>query len=197
MNGSTSFIYSYVDAHSKGEGEEITSIRELRRLCKELFLIRVNSTHLAFLVPSFYIMALLCNVIGLLLLARSAIAATTWASYTVSATTKTISSTTLKATATDESVILIENEGVAYLTDVTIIKTGDASDDTLPSGTDLNAAVGLQYDGTVYMTDCNITTNGIGANALHLYEDGNNAYLYNLYVHATGNYAHGVYAAGG
>ena len=142
-------------------------------------------------------MASLRNLLGLLLFARSALAATTWASYTVSAATTTITSTTLKATATDESVILVEYEGVAYLTDVAIIKTGDASDDTLPSGTDLNAAVALQYDGTIYMTDCSITTDGLGANALHLYEDGNYAYLYNLYVHAMGNYAHGVYVAGG
>lgn len=142
-------------------------------------------------------MAPLHNLLGLLLLARSALAATTWASYTVSASTATFTSTTLKATATDESVILVEDNGVAYLTDVAIIKTGDASDDTLPSGTDLNAAVGVQYDGTIYMRDCSITTDGLAANALHLYEDGSYAYLYNLEVHSTGNFAHGVYAAGG
>lgn len=62
---------------------------------------------------------------------------------------------------------------------------------------DLNAAVAIQEDGTVYLYSCNITTNGLSANGLHTYEDGSDAYLYDLYLHAEGDGSHGIYTAGG
>ncbi|KAJ5689399.1 hypothetical protein N7462_003791 [Penicillium macrosclerotiorum] len=142
-------------------------------------------------------MTLILGYFAFVLLSQYSLAATTWGATTVSATTTTITSTTLTATATDESVLLVEASGVAYLTNVIIVKTGDASDDTSPSSTNLNAAIGVADPGTVYLTDCTITTDGVGANPLKLYEDGSYAYVYNLEVTARGDYAHGVYAAGG
>ncbi|KAI9734618.1 MAG: hypothetical protein M1834_002219 [Cirrosporium novae-zelandiae] len=119
------------------------------------------------------------------------------AAYTISATTTSFSSTTLTATGTDENVILVEETGAAYLTDVTIIKTGDTTSSDDSSFTTLNAAIGVETNGTIYMYGCNITTDGLSANGLHTYEDGASAYLYDLYISATGDGSHGIYTAGG
>ncbi|KKY25174.1 hypothetical protein UCRPC4_g01980 [Phaeomoniella chlamydospora] len=48
------------------------------------------------------------------------------------------------------------------------------------------------------MYDCNITiVDAEGGNALKTYEDGSSAYLYNLYIYAESEFAHGIYTAGG
>ena len=84
----------------------------------------------------------------------------TTAAYYVSESTKTFADTTLTATGTDEAVIIVKETGVAILSDVTLIKTGNTTSSDDSSFTDLNAAVGLETNGTVYITDSNITTNG-------------------------------------
>ncbi|KAJ5669841.1 hypothetical protein N7462_010911 [Penicillium macrosclerotiorum] len=121
----------------------------------------------------------------------------TTAAYFVSGTTTTFASTTLSATGADEGVIIVKETGVAYVNDCTLIKTGDSSDDSESSFTDLNAAVGVETYGTIYITDTNITTNGGSANAVHTYEDGSVVYLTNVYIHAEGDGSHGIYTGGG
>lgn len=121
----------------------------------------------------------------------------TTAAYYVSQSTKTFADTTLTATGTDEAVIIVKETGVAILSDVTLIKTGNTTSSDDSSFTDLNAAVGLETNGTVFITDSNITTNGLSANGLHTYEDGTTAYLSNVYIHAEGDGSHGIYTAGG
>lgn len=124
-------------------------------------------------------------------------ATTTGGAVTVSGTTTTISDASLTATSTDESVVTVEETGVAYLTDCTIYKTGDSSDDDDSSFTDLNAAVGIETYGTLYLYSSTITTDGGSANGLHTYEDGSSAYLYDVTVSASGDGSHGIYTAGG
>ncbi|KAJ5904622.1 hypothetical protein N7504_007005 [Penicillium tannophilum] len=124
-------------------------------------------------------------------------ATTTGGAVTVSGTTTTISDASLTATSTDESVVTVEETGVAYLTDCTIYKTGDSSDDDDSSFTDLNAAVGIETYGTLYLYSSTITTDGGSANGLHMYEDGSSAYLHDVTVSASGDGSHGIYTAGG
>lgn len=124
-------------------------------------------------------------------------ATTITALITVSSTTTTIASTTLTATANDESNVLVEATGVAYVTAVTFVKTGDSNSDDDSSFTDLNAAVAIQDYGTIYLYDSTITSDGGSANAVHIYETGSYAYLYDLTLNASGDGSHGIYAAGG
>ncbi|KAH7131682.1 hypothetical protein B0J13DRAFT_508746 [Dactylonectria estremocensis] len=119
------------------------------------------------------------------------------AAVTVSGTTTTITSTTLVATETDESVLLAEESGVAYASSVTFIKSGNTSSTEDSSQSALNAAIAIQEGGTVYLTDCYIETDDLGSNALHTYEDGTYAYLYNLDFYCAGEFGHGIYTAGG
>lgn len=121
----------------------------------------------------------------------------TTAAYYVSGSTKTFAHTTLTATGTDEAVIIVKETGVATLSDVTLVKTGNTTSSDDSSFTDLNAAVGVETNGTIYITDSTITTNGLSANGLHTYEDGTTAYLSNVYIHAEGDDSHGIYTAGG
>lgn len=65
---------------------------------------------------------------------------------------------------------------------MTLTKTGDTTSDDDSSFTDLNAAVGVETNGTVYITDSTITTNGLSANGLHTYGDGSTAYLSNVFI---------------
>ena len=127
----------------------------------------------------------------------SATATTTETAITISSTTTSISDVYIVATATDENAVVVEATGVAYLTDVTIYKTGDSSDDDDSSFTILNAAVGVETYGTLYMYSSTITTDGGSANGLHTYEDGADVYLYDVTVSAAGDGAHGIYTAGG
>lgn len=119
------------------------------------------------------------------------------AAVTVSGTTTTITSTTITATATDESVLLVEESGVAYASSVTFVKSGNTSSTEDTSQSALNAAIAIQEGGSVYLTDCYIETEDLGSNALHTYEDGTYAYLYNLDFYCVGELAHGIYTAGG
>ena len=81
---------------------------------------------------------------------------------------------------------------------MTLIKEGNTSSTDNSSSADLNAAVALETYGTIYMYDCNITiVDAEGGNALKTYEDGSSAYLYNLYIYAESEFAHGIYTAGG
>lgn len=129
--------------------------------------------------------------------ASSSSALPTTAAYYVSGTTTTFASTTLTATGTNEGVIIVKETGVAYVNDCTLIKTGDSTDDSESSFTDLNAAVGVETYGTIYITDSNITTSGGSANAVHTYEDGTTVHLTNVYIHAEGDGSHGIYTGGG
>ncbi|PYI04691.1 hypothetical protein BO78DRAFT_471148 [Aspergillus sclerotiicarbonarius CBS 121057] len=142
------------------------------------------------------------GILGLLVIADAAPTSTstglpTTAAYFVSGTTTTFAHATLTATGTDEGVIIVKQTGVAVLTDVTLVKTGDTTSAVDSSFTDLNAAVGVETNGTVYITDSNITTNGLSANGLHTYEDGSTAYISNVYIHAEGDGSHGIYTGGG
>ncbi|PMD31363.1 hypothetical protein L207DRAFT_537317 [Hyaloscypha variabilis F] len=130
-------------------------------------------------------------------LGASSAATTITALVTVSATTSTITSTTLTATGEDESNLLVEATGVAYVTAVTFDKTGDSSDSSESSTTDLNAAVAIDDYGTLYLYDSTITADGVSANALHVHETGSYAYLYDLTLTASGDGSHGIYVAGG
>jgi hypothetical protein len=121
----------------------------------------------------------------------------TTAAYFVSGSTTTFSSTTLTATGTNEGVIIVKETGVAYFDNVTFIKTGNSTSDEDSSFTDLNAAIGIETNGTVYITTSNIKTSGESANALHTYEDGATAYLTDVSIHAEGDGSHGIYTAGG
>ena len=85
---------------------------------------------------------------------------------TVSDATSTITSTTLTATGEDESNLLVLATGVAYVTAVTFDKTGDTSDGSESSSSDLNAAIAVEDYGTLYLYDSDITTDGESANAL-------------------------------
>ncbi|KAJ5355545.1 uncharacterized protein N7496_012757 [Penicillium cataractarum] len=127
----------------------------------------------------------------------SATATATEAAITISSTTSIVSDVYITATATDENAVVVEATGVAYLTDVTIYKTGDSSDDDDSSFTILNAAVGVKTYGTLYMYSSTIATDGGSANGLHTYEDGADVYLYDVTVSASGDGAHGISTAGG
>lgn len=129
--------------------------------------------------------------------ASSSSALPTTAAYYVSGTTTTFASTALTATGTNEGVIIVRETGVAYVNDCTLIKTGDSTDDSESSFTALNAAVGVETYGTIYITDSNITTSGGSANAVHTYEDGSTVHLTNVYIHAEGDGSHGIYTGGG
>ncbi|TPR02722.1 hypothetical protein CAN33_0045725 [Aspergillus niger] len=120
----------------------------------------------------------------------------TTAAYYVSGSTKTFAHTTLTATGTDEAVIIVKETGVATLSDVTLVKTGNTTSSDDSSFTDLNAAVGVETNGTIYITDSTITTNGLSANGLHTYEDGTTAYLSNVYIHAEGDEDSAAYTYG-
>ncbi|KAJ5107196.1 hypothetical protein N7456_003871 [Penicillium angulare] len=127
----------------------------------------------------------------------SSTALPTAAAYYVSDTTTTFASTTLSATGTNEDVIIVKETGTAYIIDSVIEKTGDTTDSESSSFTDLNAAIGVETNGTVYIKDSKIVTSGLSANGLHTYEDESVAYLDNVYVHAEGDGSHGIYTAGG
>lgn len=103
----------------------------------------------------------------------------------------------MTVTGADEGVIIVKEAGVAYIEDVTFIKAGDTTSDENSSFTDVNATIGIETNGTIYITSSNITTSGLSANALHTYEDGSTAYLTDVYVHAEGDGSHGIYTAGG
>lgn len=121
----------------------------------------------------------------------------TTAAYFVDGTTATFAHTTLTATGTNEGVIIVKETGIAYVSDCTLVKTGNSTAEEDSSFTDLNAAVGIETNGTIYITNSKIITNGVGANGLHTYEDGSTAYLSNVQIHAEGDYAHGIYTGGG
>ncbi|KAJ5671763.1 hypothetical protein N7507_000890 [Penicillium longicatenatum] len=121
----------------------------------------------------------------------------TTAAYFVDGTTTSFAHTTLTATGTNEGVIIVKETGVAYVSDCTLIKAGNTTAEEDSSFTDLNAAVGIETDGTIYITNSKIITNGIGANGLHTYEDGTTAYLSKVQIHAEGDYSHGIYTGGG
>ncbi|RAK98546.1 uncharacterized protein BO80DRAFT_495546 [Aspergillus ibericus CBS 121593] len=99
----------------------------------------------------------------------------TTAAYFVSGTTSTFAHTTLTATGTDEGVLIVKETGVAVLNDVTLIKTGDTTSDGDSSFTDLNAAVGVETNGTVMVPPP----------------------ISNVYIHAEGDGSHGIYTGGG
>lgn len=144
-----------------------------------------------------YFLALMTGTILTALRPVSAAVYVSSAAVTVASTTTTITSTTLIAIATDESVLLAEDSGVAYASDVTFIKSGGSSSEGDSSQSALNAAVAIQKGGAVYLTDCRIETDDMGANALHTYEDGTYAYLYSLEFYCLGEFGHGIYTAGG
>ncbi|KAJ5928936.1 hypothetical protein N7466_007892 [Penicillium verhagenii] len=121
----------------------------------------------------------------------------TTAAYFVDGTTARFSRTTLTATGTDEGVIIVKETGVAYVSDSTLIKTGNTTVEDDSSFTDLNAAVGVETNGTIFITNSKIITDGVGANGLHTYEDGSIAHLSNVEIHAKGDFSHGVYTGGG
>ncbi|KAJ5279589.1 hypothetical protein N7478_004961 [Penicillium angulare] len=127
----------------------------------------------------------------------SSTALRTTAAYYVSAKTTTFASTTPSATGTDENVIIVKETGTAYVIDSVIEKTGDTTESESSSFTDLNAAVGVETNGTTYIKDSKIITSGLSANGLHTYEDDSVAYLDNVCVHAEGDGSHGIYTAGG
>ncbi|KAJ5914139.1 hypothetical protein N7504_003022 [Penicillium tannophilum] len=121
----------------------------------------------------------------------------TTAAYFVDGTTTTFAHTTLTATGTNEGVIIVKETGVAYVSDCTLIKSGNTTIEEDSSFTDLNAAVGIETNGTIYITNSKIITNGVGANGLHTYEDGSTAYLSVVQIHAEGDFSHGIYTGGG
>lgn len=121
----------------------------------------------------------------------------TTAAYFVSGTTTTFAHTTLSASGTDEDVIIVKETGTAYVFDTIIEKTGNTTSSGDSSFTDLNAAVGIETNGTIYISKSEIITKGLSANGLHTYEDGSIAYLEDVHVHAEGDGSHGIYAAGG
>lgn len=121
----------------------------------------------------------------------------TTAAYFVSGTTETFSRVTLTATGTGEGVIIVKETDTAYIFDSIIEKTGNTTSSEDSSFTDLNAAIGVETNGTVYISNSKIITNGLSANGLHTYEDGSAAYLENVFVHAEGDGTHGIYTAGG
>ncbi|KAJ5759274.1 hypothetical protein N7520_006430 [Penicillium odoratum] len=121
----------------------------------------------------------------------------TTAAYFVDGTTTTFAHITLTATGTDEGVIIVKETGVAHVLDSTLIKTGNTTIDGESSFTDLNAAVGIETNGTIFISNGKIITNGLSANGLHTYEDGSTAYLSNVNIHAEGDGSHGIYTGGG
>lgn len=117
--------------------------------------------------------------------------------YVVNGTTATASDEFFFAEAADTSAIIVENGGVLTLNNVQVFKTGDSSDSGDSSFTGLNAAVVVQEGGKLIMRDSFVYSNGSSANSVKVYEDGSEAYLYNVNIFTEGDSAHGPYIAGG
>lgn len=117
--------------------------------------------------------------------------------YVVSGTNESSVSGIFTAFGNNESAILVENAGTFLCTGCTVIKTGNTSNTTDGSFSDLNAAVSVQINGTLTMRHSTIYTDGIAATGAKVYEDGSSAYLYDLVVAVTAEFALGIYQAGG
>lgn len=80
---------------------------------------------------------------------------------------------------------------------IVVVKTGDTDDLTDDAFSALNAAVAAQIGRTLYMHGGSIYTNGQGAHGFKLHQANSSAYLYDISIAATSDFAPGVYIAGG
>lgn len=121
-------------------------------------------------------------------------AANILAAYTVDGQSLTEDGKTYTASEADQSAILVANGGALILTNATVTTSGDSSSTDNSSFYGQNAAVLVQANSSLTMSNSTINTSGIGANGA--FAAGENALLTltDVTIVATGNGGHAVMA---
>jgi hypothetical protein len=117
--------------------------------------------------------------------------------YTQSGGTAIKTNQTYTSTTQDKSGVLVSNSGTLTLTYSSIITSGNTSSSDNSSFYGLNAGVLAESGSTIYLTGCNVSTTGTGANGVFAYGTGSKIILVNDTITCTNNLGHGVDATGG
>lgn len=117
--------------------------------------------------------------------------------YTQSGGTATKTNQTYTSSTQDKSGILVSNSGTLTLTYSSIITSGNTSSSDNSSFYGLNAGVLAESGSTIYLTGCNVSTTGTGANGVFAYGTGSKIILVNDTITCMNNLGHGVDATGG
>ena len=108
---------------------------------------------------------------------------------------QTLSNMKYTTTSYGVNALLIQNGGNLNLSNSSIEKSGDTSDENSDFyGT--NAGILVNNNGKLTLTDSNITTNGSHANGVFVYGTGE-AYLKNITINTSKNNSGGIMVAGG
>lgn len=108
---------------------------------------------------------------------------------------QTISNKTYESTEGKQNALLVKDGGNVTLTNSSITKTGDSSDENSDFyGT--NAGILVNNNGKINISDSTITTNGSHANGLFVYGKGE-ATVKNLTINTSSNMSGGIMVAGG
>ena len=108
---------------------------------------------------------------------------------------QTISNKIYESSEGSQNALLVKDGGNITLTNSTITKTGDSSDENADFyGT--NAGILVNSNGKLKLSDSTITTNGSHANGLFVYGTGE-ATVKNLTINTSSNMSGGIMVAGG
>ena len=108
---------------------------------------------------------------------------------------QTITNKTYESSKGSQNALLVKDTGNLTLTNSTITKTGDSSDENSDFyGT--NAGILVNNNGKLNISDSTITTNGSHANGLFVYGTGE-ANIKNLTINTSSNMSGGIMVAGG
>ena len=109
--------------------------------------------------------------------------------------TQTITNTNYESSEGSQNSLLVKTGGNVTLTNSSITKTGDSSDENADFyGT--NAGILVNSNGKLNISDSTITTNGSHANGLFVYGTGE-ANVKNLSINTSSNMSGGIMVAGG
>ncbi|GAU77692.1 copper amine oxidase N-terminal domain-containing protein [Fusibacter sp. 3D3] len=117
--------------------------------------------------------------------------------YELATGSKTLSSQTYSATDEDESAVWVNSGATLTLSDSTLTKTGDSSNEETSNFYGLNSAVLVMDGSALTLSDSKITTNAKGANAVVSTGTNSKATVSNLNISTTENSSRGLHATNG
>jgi hypothetical protein len=117
--------------------------------------------------------------------------------YTLDGGTASKNGTTITASGTDQSGVLVEGGGTLTLTDAALSTSGPSKSSDESSFYGLDSGLLVYNSGKVTIDAGSYSTSGLGANAVFAYGSGASITLAGSTVKATGAYSHGLMTSGG